>query len=391
MNVIIIGIARMASIWRHPGSQYWTACFRDATGRQRRISTKATDKKTARKIAEEYQKSVRIERTLKQLNETLDRFHEEFSGQKVVRATLRGYVLEWLATKEPETARSTLAFYRGSLGKFVSYLGERADAPLARINRTEIVSFRNALAAKLSSKTVNHDLKAVRMLFRSARRDGLITEDPAEFVEPVRRENRPAEKTRRNFTLEELRVVLDAADSEWRSMILFGLYTGQRLGDIATLCWSNIDLSKGELRLRTRKTARTMILPLAEPLRHHLENLDPGVHPEIPLHPRAFALINSQKKSSMISRQFGELLAQAGLREHKPHRSEGKGRGGRRTVDALTFHGLRRTATTLLHEAGIPAAVAQALIGHDSEAVHELYISVGREALQKAADTLPRL
>jgi hypothetical protein len=33
----------MASIWRHPRSQYWTACFRDATGRQRRISTKETD------------------------------------------------------------------------------------------------------------------------------------------------------------------------------------------------------------------------------------------------------------------------------------------------------------------------------------------------------------
>jgi integrase len=27
---------------------------------------------------------------------------------------------------------------------------------------------------------------------------------------------------------------------EWRSMILFGLYSGQRLGDIAKLTWANI-------------------------------------------------------------------------------------------------------------------------------------------------------
>ena len=50
---------------------------------------------------------------------------------------------------------------------------------------------------------------------------------------------------------------------------------------------------------------------------------------------------------------------------------------------------MRRTATTLLHEAGIPAAVAQAFIGHDTEAMHEVYIAVGREALDKAAEAFP--
>jgi integrase len=379
----------MASIWRHPRSRYWTACFRDLNGGQRRITTKATDRKTARKIAEKYEESVRTERTMRQLNETLDRLHEEFSGQKVIRTTLRAYVAEWLATKEPETARSTLAFYRGSLGKFVTYLGERADFPLARISRTEIVGFRNALASKLTAKTTNHDLKAVRMLFRTASRDGLVSENPAEFVEAVRRENRVPGGNRRNFTVGELRVVLDAADPEWRSMVLFGLYTGQRLGDIATFCWSNIDLAKGELRFVSRKTARRMTLPLAEPLRRHIENLEAGDDPGAPIHPRAFALIAAQKNSSMLSRQFGELLGQVGLRENKSHQGEGKGRRNLRNVAALSFHSLRRTAATLLHEAGIPAAVAQAVIGHDSEAVHQQYISVGREALQKAVDALP--
>jgi hypothetical protein len=33
----------------------------------------------------------------------------------------------------------------------------------------------------------------------------------------------------------------------------------------------------------------------------------------------------------------------------------------------------------------------EALIGHDSEAMHELYVSVGREALQKAAAALPEI
>jgi hypothetical protein len=40
----------VASIWKHPESQYWTAVFRDQSGGQRRISTKETNKKKALKM-----------------------------------------------------------------------------------------------------------------------------------------------------------------------------------------------------------------------------------------------------------------------------------------------------------------------------------------------------
>jgi integrase len=87
----------------------------------------------------------------------------------------------------------------------------------------------------------------------------------------------------------------------------------------------------------------------------------------------------------------GELFATAGLRATATHQSTGKTRSSRRKLNALSFHSLRRTATTLLHEAGIAGAVAQALIGHDSEAIHEHYVNVGREALQKAAAVFPSI
>jgi integrase len=93
----------------------------------------------------------------------------------------------------------------------------------------------------------------------------------------------------------------------------------------------------------------------------------------------------------MLSRQFGELLASAGLRAKASRQSTGKTRSSRRKLNALSFHSLRRTATTLLHEAGIAGAVAQALIGHDSEAIHEHYVNVGRDALQKAAAVFPSI
>jgi integrase len=192
----------------------------------------------------------------------------------------------------------------------------------------------------------------------------------------------------------ELQAILAVADPEWRSLLLFGLYLGQRLGDLVTLGWNNIDLERGEVRLVTSKTFRTMIIPMAPPLRAHIESLPVSDDPQGPLHPRAFALLERTGNTSILSGAFSDLLVQAGLRARparRDHRRRGIGHSGRRRINELTFHSLRRTATTLLHEAGVPPTVAQALIGHDSEEIHSGYITVGKEALRNAVNRFPRL
>ena len=284
-----------------------------------------------------------------------------------------------------------MAFYSKTSSKFLAFLETRADGDLGEITREHITGFRNAQAKSLASKTVNHDLKALKMIFKAARRDGVLVEDPAEFVDSVRATG--GGDKRRPFSIPELQAILAVADDEWRSMIRFGLYSGQRLSDLASLTWANVDLVRGELRLETRKTGRRMILPLAAPLRKHIEGLPSSDKPDAPLHPQAFAIVAREKKSGSLSNQFADLLAQAGLREKKSHKKavDGEGRSARRESNALSFHSLRRTATTLLHEAGVPAAVTQELIGHDSEEVHRLYVNVGREAMEKAAAALPEL
>jgi integrase len=380
----------MASIWKHPNSQYWTACFRDHNGNQRRITTKTTDRRKAQKIADAYEKVSRERHTRLHTQAVIDRLHEELGGEKIVRETLRLFAASWLATKKPETAPRTYAFYKKSVAKLLTFFGPKADLPISEITKSDLVGYRNSLTTKVSARTANHDLKASKMLFRAARRDGILAENPAEFVEGVRQRN-GSQNPGRAFTIHELRAVLAVSDPEWRSMILSGIYTGQRLADIASLTWSNIDLEKGELRLVTAKTGKRLLIPLAAPLARHLEALASNDESRAPLHPRAHSIMQKHGRSAALSNQFGELLADAGLRARTTHKSTNKGRDVTREANQLSFHSLRRTATTLLHEAGIPAAVAQALIGHDSEAIHELYVSVGREALQKAANALPEV
>jgi site-specific recombinase XerD len=68
---------------------------------------------------------------------------------------------------------------------------------MSEVARTDPLSVCNASVKQVSAKTANHDLKALKMMFKSAQRDSVITEDPTEFVEPVRKER--ASKIKRPF------------------------------------------------------------------------------------------------------------------------------------------------------------------------------------------------
>src|SRR6516162_5302067 len=113
----------MASVSKHPQSKYWTACFRDQHGRQRRVSTKEIDRKKAKRIAEEYEKAVRTKRTLRQTQNVLARLHEEVAGEAVSQKSLRAYAAEWLAAKTPEIDAHTRYAYSGALTQLLGYLG----------------------------------------------------------------------------------------------------------------------------------------------------------------------------------------------------------------------------------------------------------------------------
>jgi integrase len=380
----------MASLWKHPQSKYLVACFTDRAGRRRKRSTKETDRKKAQRIADAFEEAARRLRTAKQVREVIAELHEEITGEGLPSVSTRDFFKQWLAKKEPEVARGTLDFYKQTTTKFITFLGEEADKGIELITADHVLRFRNEQARIISAKTVNHNIKCLRMLFKAAKRDGLVPENPAEFVDPVRERS---EGKSRAFQLTELASLMETADNEWKSLIRFAIYTGQRLGDLALLTWRNVDLDKDEVRFVTQKTGRRISIPMASRLREHVDGLKGSHDPDAAVHPRAHAVMSSNGRVGPLSKAFAELLVAAGLRELKvDHESQTEKRTSRkRERYPLSFHSLRATATTLLHEAGIPASVAQELIGHDSETVHQGYVRVGREALEKAAAAFPTI
>jgi integrase len=384
----------MASLLKNRDCQYWVACFRDATGKQCRRTTRETNRKKAQAIANQYQAIAQGKVTQRGAREIMAELYRKQFGAEVPTTTVESYVDAWLKMKAPELSGTTLKNYQFALTTFLEFLGESAKADIVSVTRRHLVEFRNFLSEFNSPRTVNTRLLAVKTLFHNAKRDGYLIDDPGEFVESVRVSEK--DNRREAFTIAEIKSLLSVADPEWRSMILFGLYTGQRLGDICLLSWDHVDLERDEIRFISKKMQKSMLIPIAPPLRVHIESMPSSDVPGAPLHPKAFRQYPDPKQTSLVNKGFAGLLMKAGLREYKASYkytgTGGKGKiRGRAKTHRLSFHCLRHTAVSLLKDAGVPQAAVMEFIGHSSIDISQHYTHVGLESLRNAAGKFPSL
>ncbi len=380
----------MASLRKLPNSKYWIACYTDHTSRQRQRSTKQTDRKKAQKIADQYELAYKQTLTENQVRRVLSDIYKDTHGEHLIKVSIEDHFNNWLSRKEIENARGTYLHYQGSIKKFLTFLGpEKSSRDLSCLSKTEIVLYRDSVAKDLTATTANHHLKILRSALQQAWQDELIQDNLAARVATIKKIVRST--TKRAFTIDELKKVFAAANEEWRGMIIAGLYTGQRLGDIARLTWASIDLKREELALTTAKTGRRIVLPIAQPLMDYLLTLPAYDNPSSALFKRAYENAERHGNVVKLSQQFYDILVSAGLAEVRSYKTPSCGKSARRKTNELTFHSLRHTATTLMKDAGIPESVVRDVIGHSSSAVSAIYTHVGTNAKKKALNALPKV
>lgn len=384
----------MASLRKKSTSPYWFACIALPDGSRTQRSTKERDRQKAMKLALAWEEAAKKRMTSLQFQRVLSDIHKEIHGEQMNQHTIRTWAAEWLRRKGETGTRSavTIAGYKSAVTDFLESLGTAADSPVHFVTTKQIEEWRNSCAARASRTTATHKLKIVKGLFIAARKAQLIVDDPAFCVENLERE----QTVRRAFKLHELQAVLKVATDEWRGLILAGFYTGQRLKDLASLRWSNVDLSAGRVELTTSKTGRLQKIPLRPELRAYLEEAPAGDDPQAPVFPAAAKVIDGGRDVSRLSQQFHGILVAAGLAEPRPKwngaTAEGRGRRASRSRAALSFHSLRHAATECLKNAGVNPIVARDLIGHDSEAQHNKYgVEVWDDLKQDAIAKLPSL
>jgi integrase len=375
----------MASIRKHPESKFWHACITLPDGRQTQRSTKLTDPRKALKFAEAIEDAGRgaklVERQARNIIAEL--FALKNGGATLPGSTVRDFFSRWIANKVRECAASTARHYRDHASKFIDNLGRKADSDLNDITRADVIAFRDDLHHRLSATSANQAVKVVRMALKDAMIAELLDRNVALGIKRVK--DRGEANARRAFTVPELKKILKVATGEWVGMILFGLYTGQRLSDIAKLTFQNLDLDSGELALVSRKTGRRMRIPLAAPLQRFIAELPAGDDPAQPLFPKAYAT----GRSGTLSNQFYEIMVDAGLVRPRNHEARGIGRKAGRAFNAVGFHSLRHTATSLMKNAGISPAVVMDIVGHDSPAISASYTHIDQATKRAAMNSIP--
>jgi integrase len=288
-----------------------------------------------------------------------------------------------LQAKSIEAEESTHARYGRIVERFIEFLGAKSNRAVSTLQANDIARFHDREAKALSRATANLSLKVLRVCLGEAVRQGLLAVNPAVRVPILKTRDKSA---RRPFSLPEIKRILKACDdAEWRGLVLFGLYLGQRLGDLAKLTWRAVNLETGEIAFTTRKTGRRIVLPLMQPLSDYLATLPASDNPNAFIFPRAA----SANRTGTLSNQFRDILVAAGLVEPRGHEATGKGRSRARETSEISFHSLRHSAVTMLKASGVSYVLAREIVGHESSAVSRQYTHLTTADLRSAMQRLP--
>lgn len=372
----------MASLRKFKGCKNFTACFTDATGKQRQKSTHTANRKQAMKIALEYEAAAKSERTAAKIQTSLSEIVRSVTGEALPSATVREYFTAFLEGKQNRVNESTLRKYKTAFKTFLEGLGEKADSPIAAIKHPDVYRWQSAELGRVRKSTAKLHTRLCREVFKKAVAEQYREADPFAKLPPIKAD--PV--IRKGFNPDQLRDILRAAgETEWRSLVLFGLYTGQRLGDIAALTWRNLDTVNGVIRIRAAKTGAEVEIPIPPPLLRHIGTLSTPKTDREPIHP-----LSANKKIPRLSSEFTEIMVAAGIRDEDPDRA-GNGRAGKRNRNELSFHSLRHSFVSLLKSTGAGESVAMALAGHESAAVSASYTHIENDAKRAAVMNLPDL
>jgi integrase len=125
---------------------------------------------------------------------------------------------------------------------------------LADLDRTHINRFIDKLGAQgLSGNTIANDLLPLRLIVREAMRHGHLATTPFAGVETPQR----GKADIRVVSPMEMETMLAALTGDPRAVYAIGAYAGLRIGEIAGLKWSDIDLSKRTITVRRNWVYKT--------------------------------------------------------------------------------------------------------------------------------------
>ncbi|MGV0958107.1 site-specific integrase [Empedobacter falsenii] len=213
---------------------------------------------------------------------------------------------------------------------------------------------------KLNDEKVQYFNK-VRAALKQALKEGLLTYNPAEQVQPF-----PQDEVQREFlSLEEVQTLVHTPckNETLKRMFLFSCLTGLRWSDIEKLKWSEVQYSEqlgNFLRFKQQKTNGAEMQPISEDARTLLgEEGNPKDN-----------VFTGFKYGNWNKTLLKDWMTDAGIKKH------------------ITFHCARHTYATLQLTLGTDIYTVSKLLGHKNLSTTEIYTKVINEKKIEAANKI---
>jgi len=250
-----------------------------------------------------------------------------------------------------------------ALGRFFG--GRKAKS----IEPRDIATYKaNRQADGLTNGSINRELAALKRMFNLALQNGNIISKP--HIEMLEENN-----VRQGFfEWTDFESIRDRLPAYLQPPMIFAYLTGWRVrSEVLTLCWSNVDIKAGTVRLEPGTT----------------KNKDGRV---IYMTPELKSLLEAQRaKTLALQRQTDQIITLVFHNEGQPICNYYKAWHNACREAGLSGkipHDFRRTAVRSMVRAGIPERVAMQMTGHKTRSVFDRYHIVSDGDLKEAAQKL---
>lgn len=232
---------------------------------------------------------------------------------------------------------------------------------------------KNVLAAKKTPRSLQYIFATIRQTWNMARRDGLVSGDsPTKSVKVPKVDNRRV-RFLSHKEAETLLKALQEKDRLTHDMALLSLHTGLRMGEMASLKWSHIDLDRGIIRVMDPKGGEGRAAFMTASVKAVFEAMKR-------LEPDDYVFTRGGKKPLKDTPViFAEVVKELNLNE-----------GITDPRQKVCFHTCRHSFASWHVTAGTDLYTVKELLGHSVIAMTERYSHLAPGTLQNAARTLEK-
>jgi len=224
---------------------------------------------------------------------------------------------------------------------------------------------------KASAATIDMELTIAKTMVNKALDNDLVGGRTIKAFKSIKRKLKRGSNARdRLLTIEEYVKLLDIAPDYLKTILIIAMNSGLRKGEILNLRWSNIDLEKGFIRLRSEETKEKQLknVPINQNVKDALDNIPQSSNHDYVILYRGKPIAAGLRKSMITACK--KIGIEYGM--NKP--------------DGLRFHDLRTSVKTYMLRAGVDKALRDTILGHSLKGMDMYYIKPTDQDLKDAMD-----